>query len=101
MDNEQFLQYLRDHALEEGYAYIQEHSAELSEHAAIGEVLTDEALRFLYSPFISLKLAELLIFYEEHVEHSSWHALGLEAEGDALLVISQLQAAVWRLDAAG
>ena len=34
MDNEQFLQYLRDHALEEGYAYIQEHSAELSEHAA-------------------------------------------------------------------
>jgi len=101
MDNEQFLQYLRDHALEEGYAYIQEHIAELPDHAAIGEVLADEALRLLYSPFVSLKLAELLIFYGEYVQHSSSHALGLKAKGDALMVIRHLQAAMRCLDAAG
>src|SRR5260370_13916734 len=101
MDNEQFLQYLRDHALEEGYAYIQEHIAELSDHAAIGGVLADEALRLLYSPFVSLKLAELLIFYGEYVQHSSSHALGLKAKGDALMVIRHLQAAMGCLDAAG
>src|SRR5258706_307417 len=46
MDRELFLQYLRDHTLEEGQAYIQEHTAELSDHTTIGEWLADEALQF-------------------------------------------------------
>src|SRR5216684_7993363 len=101
MDTELFLQYLRDHTLEEGRAYIQEHIAELSDHAAIGELLAEEALRLLYSLFVSLKLAELLIFYGEYVQHTSSHALGLKAKGDALMLIEHHQAALECLDAAG
>lgn len=101
MDTELFLQYLRDHTLEEGRAYIQEHISELSDHAAIGELLADEALRLLYSPFVSLKLAELLISYGEYVQHTSSHALGLKAKGDALMLIGHHQAAIEVLDAAG
>jgi hypothetical protein len=65
MDTELFLKYLqhlRDHTLEKGRAYIQEHIAELSDHQAIGELLADEALRLLYSPFVSLKLADLPLY---------------------------------------
>src|SRR5258708_29849352 len=104
MDTElflQFLQYLRDHTLEEGRACIQEHISELSDHAAIGELLAEEALRLLYSPFVSLKVAELLIFYGEYVQHTSSHALGLKAKGDALMLIEHHQAALECLDAAG
>jgi len=104
MDTELFLkylQYLRDHTLEEGRAYIQEHIAELSDHQAIGELLAEEALRLLYSPFVSLKLAELLIFYGECTSHLSSHALGLKAKGDALMLIGHHQAAIKSLDAAG
>jgi tetratricopeptide (TPR) repeat protein len=97
----QYLQYLRDHTLEEGRAYIQEHIAELSDHAAIGELLADEALRLLYSPFVSLKVAELLIFYGKYTGHLSSHALGLKAKGDALERIDHHQAAIEVLDAAG
>src|SRR5579871_6521718 len=95
-----FVQHLRDLSLEEGYAYIREHCAE-GDHAAIGESLADEALRLLYSPFVSLRLAELLTFYGEYVQHSPSHALGLKAKGDALMVIRHLQAAIECLDAAG
>jgi len=101
MDTELFLQYLRDHTLEEGRAYIQEHIAELSDHAAIGELLAEEALRLLYSPFVSLKVAELLISYGEYVQHTSSHALGLKAKGDVLFQIGHFQAAIECLDAAG
>ena len=101
MDTNQLLQQLRDHTLEEGRAYIQEHIAELSDHQAIGELLADEALRLLYSPFVSLKVAELLIFYGEYVQHTSSHALGLKAKGDALMLIEHHQAALESLDAAG
>src|SRR6266851_8148036 len=101
MDTELFLQYLRDHALEEGRAHIQEHIAELSDHQAIGELLADEALRLLYSPFVSLKVAELLISYGEYVQHTSSHALGLKAKGDVLFQIGHFQAAIEYLDAAG
>src|SRR5260221_5343532 len=104
MDTElflQYLQYLRDHTLEEGRAYIQEHISELSDHAAIGKLLAEEALRLLYSPFVSLKLAELLIFYGEYTGHLSSHGLGLKAKGDALLQIGHNQAAIEALDAAG
>lgn len=101
METEQYLQYLRDHTLEEGRAYIQEHIAELSDHAAIGNLLADEALRLLYSPFVSLKIAELLIFFGEYVHHHLSHALGLKAKGNVLRGIGHHQAAMECLDAAG
>src|SRR5436305_3522669 len=101
MDTDLFLQHLRDLSLEEGCAYIQEHVDELSDHAAIGNLLADEALRLLYTPFLSLKLAELLIFFGEYVHHSSSHALGLKAKGDALMMIGHHQAALDALDVAG
>src|SRR5260370_3387712 len=101
MDTDLFLQHLRDVPLEEGRAYIQEHRDELSDHAAIGNSLTDEALRLLYTPFLSLKLAELLLFFGEYVHYSSSHALGLKAKGDALMMIGHYQAALDALDAAG
>ena len=101
MEPDLFLQHLRDHPLEEGRAYIQEHIAELSDHKAISKLLEDEALRVLYAPFLSLKLAELLIFYGEYTGHLSSHALGLKAKGDALQQIGHYQAAIEALDAAG
>ena len=101
MDTELFLRNLRDLPLEEGKVYIQEHIAELSDHAAVGKLLENEALRLLYSPFVSLKLAELLIFFGEYVQHTSSHALGLKAKGDALMMIGHHQAALDALDTAG
>lgn len=101
MDTDLFLQHIRDLPLEEGRAYIQEHIAELPDHAAVGNLLADEALRLLYSPFVSLKLAELLIHYGDYVHHTSSHALGLKAKGDALMIIGHHRAALDALDAAG
>src|SRR6266702_3025392 len=101
MDNDLFLQHLRELSLEDGKAYIQEHIEELADHAAIGELLADEALDKLYTPFVSLKLAELLIFFGECVHHTSSRALGLKAKGDALRVIEHHQTAMVCLDAAG
>ncbi len=101
MDSALFLQQLRDLPLEEGRAYIREHIEELSDHKAIGESLAEEALRVLYTPFLSLKLAELLVFYGDYTEHLSSHALGLKAKGDALEQIEHHQAAMDALDAAG
>jgi CHAT domain-containing protein len=101
MDSDLFLQNLRDLPLGDGKAYIQEHIDELADHAVIGNLLADEALRLLYSPFVSLKLAELLIFFGDYVQHISSHALGLKAKGDALVQIGHFQAAMESLDGAG
>src|SRR6266702_1305596 len=101
MDNDLFLQHLRELSLEDGKAYIQEHVEELADHAAVGELLADEALRLMYTPFVSLKVAELLIFFGECVHHTSSSALGLKAKGDALRVIEHHQTAMVCLDAAG
>src|SRR5437588_182935 len=101
MDNALFLQHLRDLSLEDGRAYIQEHIAELTDHDAIGDLLADEALAKLYDPFVSLKLAELLIFFSEFTHHALSHALGLKAKGDVLVQISHYQAAMECLDVAG
>ncbi|HLX39510.1 MAG TPA: hypothetical protein VKR42_03220, partial [Ktedonobacteraceae bacterium] len=101
MDNVLFLQQLRELNLEDGCAYIQAHSTELKDHAAFGQLLTDEALHILYTPFASLKLAELLIFFGEFVHHRSSYALGLKAKGDALMMIGHHQAALDALDLAG
>ncbi len=101
MDHDLFLQYLRDLPIEDGRAYIREHIEELADHQATGELMADEALRVLYTPFLSLKIAELLIFYGELTGHLSSHALGLKAKGDALMMIGHHQAAMEALDAAG
>ncbi len=81
MDTDLFLQRLRELPIEDGRAYIQEHIAELADHKAVGELLADEALRVLYAPFLSLKIAELLIFYGELTEDMYSHALGLSSAG--------------------
>src|SRR2546423_10349375 len=101
MDNALFLQHLRDLSLEEGRAYIQEHIAELTDHDAIGDLLADEALAKLYTPFVSLKIAELLIFFGDYTHHLSSHALGLKAKGDVLFQIGHYEAALECLDDAG
>src|SRR5438093_727743 len=101
MDNNLFLEQLRELSLEEGKAYIQEHAAEIEDHAAFGNLLADEARRLLYTPFVSLKLAEVLIFFGDYIAHVSSHALGLKAKGDALVQIGHHQAAMEWLDAAG
>ena len=101
MDNNLFLEHLGELSLEEGKAYIEDHIEELHDQAVVGDLLADEARRQLYLPFVSLKLAELLIFFGEHVQHTASHALGLKAKGDALMVIRHLQAAIECLDAAG
>src|SRR5712691_11207042 len=101
MDRDFFLQYLRDHTLEEGQAYIQEQLSELSDHCAVGEWMADEALRLLYTPFASLKIAELLIFFGDYTKHLSSHALGLKAKGDAMVQIGHYEAAQVSLDVAG
>ena len=100
IDTKQFLQHFSDVSLEEGCAYIQAHIEELVDHAAISKILEDEALTTLYNPFLSLKLAELLIYFGELTHDLSSHALGLKAKGDALVQISHYQPALECLDAA-
>ncbi|GHO99972.1 CHAT domain-containing protein [Reticulibacter mediterranei] len=100
MEKELFLRYLRDYTLEEGRAYIREHITALADHTIVGEWLADEALRLLYTPFLSLKIAELLIFFGELTGHLSSHALGLKAKGDVLSEIRHHEAALEHLDAA-
>jgi len=61
MDNNLFLEQLRELSLEEGKAYIQEHAAEIEEDGAVGKMLADEGRSLLYIRFVSLKLAEVFI----------------------------------------
>jgi CHAT domain-containing protein len=100
MDKEQLLQRLRDLPLEEGRAYLREHIAELPDYDTVSKWLEEEALRLLYTPFISLKVAELLTSFGEYTKHKSSHALGLKAKGDALMAIGHFRAAMDSLDAA-
>jgi CHAT domain-containing protein len=101
MDTELFLQHLREVPLEEGRAFLQQQSKELPDPKAIGELLAKEARRVLYTPLLSLKIAELLIFYGEQITHPYSRALGLKAKGDALTQIGHYQAAMDALDASG
>ena len=57
MDNDLFLRHLRELNLEEGKAYIQAHIEELTDHAAIGNLLANEARRLLYTPFYLIALS--------------------------------------------
>ncbi len=82
--------------------YIKAHLDELlADYGAVGELFADEALKQLYDPFLSLKLAELLISFGEITQNVYSHALGLKAKGDALVQISHYQAARECLDASG
>lgn len=102
MESDVLLQNLRELSLEDGCIYIQQSIAELSDHDATGNLLADEALNQLYTnPAVSLKLAEILIFFGEQVQHTLSHALGLKAKGDALRAIGLHQAAIDCLDASG
>ncbi|MGH2508510.1 MAG: tetratricopeptide repeat protein, partial [Ktedonobacteraceae bacterium] len=101
MDNATLLQHLREGSLEEGRAYLIALCAKLTDYDAVGNTLADEALARLYSPFLSLKLAELLTFFGEHTHHLPAHALGLKAKGDALVQIRLYQAALENLDRSG
>lgn len=101
MDNEQFLQHLRDLSLEEGRGYIQGHISEVSDYAAAGVLIKEEAQRQeSIAPFVSLKLAELLIFFGEYVHHTPSYSLGLLAKGMAFYRLGRHQAAIENLDAA-
>src|SRR6266566_1816262 len=101
MDTELFLKNLRDLPLEEGKVYIQEHIDELADHAAAGGLIKDEAQRQEnIAPFISLKLAELLIFFGQYIHHTPSYSLGLLARGMAFYRLGRHQAAIENLDAA-
>lgn len=100
-DASQLLQRLHDLDLEEGRNLIMQSAADLNDQAAFGVALADEALKELYTPFLSLKLAELLIFFGNYIQHPTSHALGQKAKGDALVQIGHFQAAIECLDAAG
>ena len=101
MDSRLFLQRLSELSLEEGRAYIQDHTSELADLNEISDLLENEALRQLFNPFLSLKLSELLIFFGDYTRDLSFHALGLKAKGDALVQIRHYQAALDALDTAG
>ena len=101
LDVSQLIQRLHDLDLEEGCSLITQCAADLADQAAFGVALADEAWKELYTPFLSLKLAELLVFFGDHIQHLSSHALGLKARGDALVQIGHFQAAIEYLDAAG
>ncbi len=102
MENALFLQDLRNLSLEEGRTYLQTYAKELTDHAAIGILIGEEAFRQRgIDPFAHLKLAELLVFFGEYVHHAPSYALGLKAKGDALHYIGHHQAALKCLDAAG
>ncbi len=94
-----FLQTLHDLPLEEGKAYLQTSLSEGYDGNTVGAWLEREALDKLYTPFVSLKIAELLIFLGEHVNNPSLHALGLKAKGDALVQVEHFQSAMDCLDA--
>ena len=101
MNNDLFLQQLRVLSLEEGRDYLHTHIAEIDDHGAFGVILADEALDKLFTPFVSLKIAEWLIYFGELVEDSSSRALGLKAKGDVLVQIGHYQAALECLNTAG
>ncbi len=101
LDTDLFLQQLRELPLEEGLELLRTHVAAIADHGAFGVLLADEALDKLFTPFVSLKIAEWLIFFGTCVEHPSSRALGLKAKGDALVQIGQYQDALECSNTAG
>ena len=99
MDNDLFLNYLIEHSLEEDQVFIKKLVTNQTDYAAIGVLIKDESSRQRnIHPFISLKLAELLIFFGENVHHAHSSALGYLAKGGALIGLGYYQAALTCLD---
>jgi CHAT domain-containing protein len=102
MDDKVFLQRLCDLSLAEGCAYIQAHTTEFADSAIVAVLMREESLRQRnINAFVSLKLAELLIFLGEHLQHAPSYAFGLLAKGDALSHIGHYKAALECLNDAG
>jgi CHAT domain-containing protein len=102
MDQKLLLQQLRDLSLEEGCNFIYDHLAELGDYASFGRLLKKDAQDVEHvDPFLSLKLAELLVFFGEKTRHGESHALGLIARGNILRLLGSHQAAMEALDEAG
>ena len=102
MDTKVFLQRLCDLGLEDGCVYIREHPTEFADLAKTAVLIREESLRQRHiNAFVSLKLAELLIFLGEHLHHAPSYAFGLLAKGDALSHIGHYQAALECLNGAG
>ena len=102
MDDKVFLQRLCDLSLAEGCAYIQAHTTEFADPATVAVLMREESLRQRnINAFVSLKLAELLIFLGEHLQHAPSYAFGLLAKGDALSHIGHYKAALECLNDAG
>src|SRR5689334_8957830 len=101
MDEPLFFSYLREHSLEEGKAYLEEHLSELNDIPTVSNIIAEEALHQRdVSPFVALKLADLLIFFGDTTGQVLPRALGLKAKGDVLNYIEHHQAAIECLDAA-
>ena len=101
IDEQVFLQLLRECTLEEGRTYIQEYRSKFTDIAALGTLIKDEALRQRdIHPFTAIKLADLLLFFGEYTQHRVSHALGFIAKGDALSVLGHEEAAMDCFDAA-
>ena len=102
MDEHLLSSYLRDHSFEEGKAYLEEHLSDLNDIPTVSNAIAEEALHQRdVSPFVALKLADLLIFLGDTTHQVLPRALGLKARGDVLNYIEQHQAAIECLDAAG
>ncbi len=102
MDTALFLQRLRELPLEEGRVYIREHATEIDDFIATGHWIKDEALRQrTKNPLVSLKLAELLVFWGEDLQLPLIRALGLVARGDVLEYFGNYRGALEAFDDAG
>ena len=102
MDTALFLQQLRDLPLEEGRACLRAYAARTDDHDTVGKLIKDEALRLRsINPTVSLKLAELLIFFGEDLGFPLIRALGLVARGDILEYFGNYQGALEAFDDAG
>src|SRR5258708_8432190 len=78
MDDKVFLQRLCDLSLAEGCAYIQAHTTEFADPATVAVLIREESLRQRnINAFVSLKLAELLIYLGEHLQHAPSYAFVL------------------------
>lgn len=102
MDTDLFLQRLRELPVEEGRQFIREDATEITDYHAIGKLIKVEALRQRgINPLVSLKLADLLIFYGEYIHLPLIRALGLVARGDVLEYFGNYQGALEAFDDAG
>ncbi len=101
IDNEVFLQHLCDLSLEEGRAYIRTHAAQVNDNDALASLIRRASLgQRNINVFLCLKLAELLIFFGEHLQYMPAYAIGLLTKGDGFSHMGHHQKAMEYLDSA-